>query len=174
MRIPEGGCVWESVRMSQQEAPAIRWGKVERQRFREARKAAGHGSAACAEVLREEFGVTTASQPNISRWESGATKRPECAPALLQYCDTYGIPEAAAPMSHMQPEREADRADGPERDAEAFHRLAGMAADQPLLGPLQTELVSSISQRLREGPPLSPEDRATYLDQLSILRLTGR
>jgi hypothetical protein len=46
--------------------------------------------ARCAAVLRAEFGVATASQPNISRWETGAIHRPQCVSELLAYCDAYG------------------------------------------------------------------------------------
>jgi hypothetical protein len=51
--------------------------------------------------------------------------------------------------------------------------LAAEAAGEPLLGAVQLELVRGMSRRLERGPPLSPEDRATYLDQLRILRVPG-
>jgi hypothetical protein len=44
---------------------------------------------------------------------------------------------------------------------------------EPLLGDVQLELVRGMSRRLERGPPLSSEDRATYLDQLRILRVPG-
>jgi hypothetical protein len=53
----------------------------------------------------------------------------------------------------------------------AFEELAGQVAGEPLLGPSQLELVSGMSRRLEHGPPLSAEDRATYLDQVEILRV---
>lgn len=58
-------------------------------------------------------------------------------------------------------------------DCGAFGDLAGQVAGEPLLGPTQFELVSGINRRLEHGPPLSQEDRATYLDQLRILRIIG-
>jgi hypothetical protein len=59
----------------------------------------------------------------------------------------------------------------PDDAIDEFGRLAGQVAGEPLLGLAQLELVRGMSRRLASGPPLSPEDRATYLDQLRILRL---
>lgn len=115
-------------------------------------------------ILREEFGVATASQPNLSRWETGATRRPKCASALAAYCDAYGDPDDGDDRS---------RAPLQEGATPAFDRLAEQIADQPLLAPLQAELLSGLSRRLANGPPMSPQDRATYLDQLRILRVPG-
>jgi hypothetical protein len=135
---------------------------------------------ACAEILRTEFGVATASQPNVSRWENGTTKRPNCVNELLSYCDTYGPSVRATVIARSESSiGQADNAssagplDSAGDEVDEFDRLAGRAAGEPLLGTAQLELVRGMSRRLASGPPLSPEDRATYLDQLRILRVPG-
>jgi hypothetical protein len=159
----------------------VAWGHVERLRLRATREHAGHDVGACVEILRAEFGVATASQPNLSRWESGATKRPHFVIELLAYCHAYG-PDVSAKASagcesgtglagaassgDLSPGLTGDEVD-------EFDRLAGQAAGEPLLGAAQLELVRGMNRRLASGPPLSPEDRATYLDQLRILRVSG-
>jgi hypothetical protein len=157
----------------------VAWGEAQRLRLHVAREYAGHDMGACARILRVEFGVATASQPNVSRWETGSIKRPGCADGLLAYCDTYGPrirSTASAPyesktgqVSDATPTRPSPGPAGDEVDE--FDRLAGQAAGEPLLGAAQLELVRGMSRRLAAGPPLSPEDRATYLDQLRILRV---
>ena len=165
--------------VSRRPEPDVVWGDDERLRFRAAREHAGHDMDACAQVLRIEFGVNTASQPNVSRWETGAIKRPHCVNELLAYCDTYGPLVRSTAFARYEPRT------GPADDAastdpssdftgdevDEFDRLAGRAAGEPLLGTAQLELVRGMSRRLAFGPPLSPEDRATYLDQLRILRV---
>ncbi len=152
----------------------VAWGDAERLRLRAAREHAGHDMGTCARILRMEFGVATASQPNVSRWEKA-----HCVNELLAYCDTYGPsvrPTAVAryewrtgqvgdaTSTDLSPDSTGDEVD-------EFDRLAGQAAGEPLLGTAQLELVRGMSRRLASGPPLSPEDRATYLDQLRILRV---
>lgn len=158
------------------------WGGAERRRLRTARQAAGHSMATCAHILRVDFGVATASQPNISRWETGAIRRPACANELLAYCDAYG-PNliVASPSWHAsqtgqvgEPPTVAPAADSSVDDAGEFERLAGQAAGEPLLGETQLELIRGMIYRLAHGPPLSSEDRATYLDLLRILRVPDR
>jgi hypothetical protein len=157
----------------------VAWGDAQRLQLQIAREHAGHDMDACAQILRSEFGVATASQPNVSRWETGAIKRPGCANELLAYCDTYGprIPStASAPyesrIGQLSDATSTEPPPGPAGDeVDEFDRLAGQAAGEPLLGAAQLELVRGMSRRLASGPPLSPEDRATYLDQLRILRL---
>ena len=181
------------------------WGEVQRLRLRAAREHAGHDMGVCARILRAEFGIATASQPNLSRWEAGAIKRPNCVNELLAYCDTYGpgtsstAGRAESKTGAVGDATSADRRraqpsstrynrtshsvhhpGGGEPDpsltftgdeVDDFDRLAGQAAGEPLLGAAQLELVRGISRRLASGPPLSSEDRATYLDQLRILRI---
>jgi hypothetical protein len=157
----------------------VAWGAAQRLRLHVAREYAGHDMDACARILRVEFGVATASQPNVSRWEAGSIKRPRCADELLAYCDTYGprIRSTACAPYESKTGQVSDAAStrppaGPAGDeVDEFDRLAGQAAGEPLLGTAQLELVRGMSHRLAAGPPLSPEDRATYLDQLRILRL---
>jgi hypothetical protein len=157
----------------------VAWGDAQRLQLQLAREYAGHDMDACAQILRSEFGVATASQPNVSRWETGAIKRPGCANELLAYCDAYGpdIPSTASAPNESGIGRLSDAtplepSQGPVGgDVDEFDRLAGQAAGEPLLGTAQLELVRGMSRRLASGPPLSPEDRATYLDQLRILRL---
>jgi hypothetical protein len=155
----------------------VAWGKAERVRLRLTRKHAGHDMDTCAQVLRTQFGVATASEPNVSRWEGGATKRPRCVSELLAYCDTYGPCVRSAESTRRESRTgQAHDAVGAALPSDSmgdevaeFHRLAGRAAGEPLLGAAQVELVRGMSRRLESGPPLSPEDRATYLDQLRIL-----
>lgn len=157
----------------------VAWGDAQRVRLHVAREYAGHGMGACARILRAEFGVDTASQPNVSRWETGAIKRPGCANELLAYCDTYGPrirSTASAPYESGTGQVSDATSTKPSPDpagdeVDEFDRLAGQAAGEPLLGTAQLELVRGMSRRLASGPPLSAEDRATYLDQLRILRL---
>jgi len=157
----------------------VAWGDAERQRLRAAREHAGHDMGECARILCTEFGVTTASQPTVSRWEAGAIKRPHCVIELLAYCHTYG-PSVRSTASDRYEQRTgqasgtASTGPSPETtgyEVDEFDRLAGQAAGEPLLGAAQMELVRGMSRRLASGPPLSPEDRATYLDQLRILRV---
>ena len=165
--------------VSGQPEPDVAWGDAERLRLRAAREHAGHDMGGCAQVLRIEFGVTTASQPNVSRWETGAIKRPHCVNELLAYCDTYGpFVRAKAFARYESRTGQADDAtstdpssDSTGDEVDEFDQLAGRAAGEPLLGTAQLELVRGMSRRLAVGPPLSPEDRATYLDQLRILRV---
>jgi transcriptional regulator with XRE-family HTH domain len=155
----------------------VAWGRDERLRLRAAREHAGHDMEACAEILRTEFGVEAASQPNLSRWETGTTKRPHSVHELLAYCDAYG-PNVSSTQSARDESRTwragdasfgglSPRLTGDEVDE--FDRLAGQAAGEPLLGAAQLELIRGMNRRLASGPPLSPEDRATYKDQLRIL-----
>ena len=142
-------------------------------RLRSTRQRAGHRMVACAHILRGDFGVTTASQPNISRWETGAIRRPVFVNELLAYCDAYGLsvdPEVSdAPEPRTRPT--GDTIAAPADEVDEFDRLAVQAAGEPLLGSAQLELVRGMNRRLAFGPPLSPEDRATYLDQLRVLRV---
>lgn len=156
----------------------VAWGDAQRRRLQLTREHAKHDMDACVEVLRMEFGVDTASQPNLSRWETGAIKRPGCTSELLAYCDTYGPHiRSTAPAPGESGTGQLSNADStelsqvPGDEIDEFGRLAGQAAGEPLLGLAQLELVRGMSRRLASGPPLSPEDRATYLDQLRILRL---
>lgn len=165
--------------MSGQPEADVAWGDAERLRLHAAREHAGHDMTACAQILRREFGVETASQPNVSRWEKGDIKRPRCVHELLAYCDTYGpIVRSAALARYESGAVQVGHATyiGPSPDStgdevDEFDRLAGQVAGEPLLGTAQLELVRGMSRRLASGPPLSPEDRATYLDQLRILRV---
>jgi hypothetical protein len=131
----------------------------------------------------ERSGAAAASQSDVSRWENGAIGLPQCVPSLLAYCDAYG-PDAAMPLSESRTEpvgHGATRSTAvPESraasfgdDADSFEMLAADAAGEPLLGAAQRELVRGMSRRLEHGLPLTPEDRATYLDQLRILRVPG-
>src|SRR5262249_28308204 len=147
----------------------VAWGEAERMRLRAAREHAGHDMDTCAEILRTEFGVAVASQPNLSRWERGITKRPHWVNELLAYCDAYG-PSVRSTAHARYESRTGQAADassaGPSPgstgdDVDEFDRLAGQAAGEPLLGTAQLELVRGMSRRLASGPPLSPEDRAT-------------
>jgi len=166
--------------VSGQPVADVAWGDAERLRLRAAREHAGHDMAACARILRMEFGVATASQPNVSRWETGAIKRPRRVNELLAYCDTYDPSVRSTALARYE-SRAVQVGDatytGPSLDStgdevDEFDRLAGQAAGEPLLGTVQLELVRGMSRRLASGPPLSPEDRATYLDQLRILRVS--
>jgi hypothetical protein len=157
----------------------VAWGDAERLQFRAAREYAGHDMAECARILRTDFGVVTASQPNVSRWEAGAIKRPHYIIELLAYCHTYG-PSVRSTASARHESRTGQASDTASTDpspeptgdkVDEFDRLAGQAAGEPLLGAAQLELIRGMSRRLASGPPLSPEDRATYLDQLRILRV---
>jgi hypothetical protein len=157
----------------------VPWGEAERMRLRAAREYAGHDMDACARILRTEFGVTAASQPNVSRWETGAIKRPHWVNELIAYCDAYGpsVRSTALARSELRTGQSSDAAsrdpapDPTGDEVDEFDRLAGQAAGEPLLGAAQLELVRGMSRRLASGPPLSSEDRATYLDQLRILRV---
>lgn len=154
----------------------VAWSDAERLGLRAAREHAGHDMDACARILRTEFGVATASQPNVSRWETGAIKRPHCVIELLAYCHAYGsgIHSAAFPRYESRTGQVGSATPSPDPtgdEVDEFDRLAGQAAGEPLLGAAQLELVRGMSRRLTSGPPLSPEDRATYLDQLRILRV---
>jgi hypothetical protein len=121
----------------------------------------------CAQHLRSEFGLGSATEPQLSRWESGRIQRPKCVEELRAFIETQ-LPGALGTA-------EADPRSSAEQEADApFQRLMEQLADEPLLGPLQAEFVSAISTRLRSGPRMSSEDRATYLDQARILRLLPR
>jgi hypothetical protein len=164
--------------VSRQPEADVAWGDAERLRLRAAREHARHDMDACAEILRTEFGVAAASQPNVSRWETGTTKRPQCVYELLAYCDTYGpsVRSTASARYESTAGQAGDTSAHPSPDptgheVDEFERLAGQAAGEPLLGAAQLELVKAMTRRLASGPPLSPEDRATYLDLLRILRV---
>lgn len=171
--------VCETVVVSGQPEAGVAWGDAERLRLRAAREHAGHDMDACARILRTEFGVATASEPNVSRWEAGATKHPRCVNELLAYCDTYGSSVRSTAFARYESSTgQADDAtstdlspDPTGDEVDEFDRLAGQAAGEPLLGTAQLELIRGMSRRLASGPPLSPEDRATYLDLLRILRV---
>lgn len=165
--------------MSGQPEADVAWGDAQRLRLRAAREHAGHDMGACARILCSEFGIATASQPNVSRWETGAIKRPRCINELLAYCDAYGPSVRSAAFARYEPRigrvgyvTSTGLSRDPTGDeVDEFDRLAGQAAGEPLLGAAQLELVRGMSRRLASGPPLSPEDRATYLDQIRILRV---
>lgn len=173
------GCVCDAEHVARYPSPNVAWAEPERERFRQTLKHAGHTEEQCAVVLSTEFGAELVTQATVSRWASGATKQPSCAAQLLAYCDTYGPARERGVVAESEggepPKRANDDRDGPHvvraipDEATDFSRLAGQAAGEPLLGPAQLELVRGMSRRLQNGPPLSPEDRATYLDQLRIL-----
>jgi hypothetical protein len=150
----------------------VRWGEPERRRLRSTRNYCGHSQSECAEILTTDFGVVTASQPNVNRWESGVTRRPSCADELIAYCDTYGPGqgESVGPPEAVLSAETQEQGSAP-GSVDEFERLASQAAGEPLLGPLQLELIRAMNERLRQGPPLSAADRATYLDQRRTLRL---
>lgn len=153
--------------------PAVEWGALERRWLRLSRRHAGHSMAVCAEKLQEEFLVSGGvSQPTISRWERGVTRQPHCISEILMYCDTYGPDREAVELAATSRGAVAagtDNAPARAADSDDFLSLVARAADEPLLGPHQAELVRGMSQRLAKGPPLSPADRATYLDQLRVV-----
>jgi hypothetical protein len=135
----------------------------------------------CARILRTDFGVGTVSQPDISRWETGAISHPKCVSQLLAYCDAYGSnPNVTSPSWHASRTGQTGESptvvaavDSSMGEEGEFERLAGQVAGEPLLGEAQLELAHGMIYRLAHGPPLSPEDRATYLDLLRILRMPG-
>jgi hypothetical protein len=135
----------------------------------------------CARILRTDFGVDTVSQPDISRWESGAIGHPKCVSQLLAYCDAYGSSpdinarswDASRTGQVGDPLTVVETMDPSMCEEGEFERLAGQVAGEPPLGEAQRELAHGMIYRLAHGPPLSPEDRATYLDLLRILRMPG-
>jgi transcriptional regulator with XRE-family HTH domain len=144
------------------------WDDHERRRLRAARKRAGHTEAQCATILVREYGVKGASQSNVSRWESGKTGRPGCIDALIAYADAHLAHTRGASTDTTPPEASAP-SEAPLHGR--FLDLARDAADEPLLGPTQRELVHAMIERLRNGPPLSAEDRSQYADLAEVLRL---
>lgn len=115
--------------------------------------------ATCAYILRVDFGVATVSQPNISRWETGAIRRPECMNELLAYCDAYGPSmNIASPSWYASrtgqigdPLTVVSAVDSSVDDADEFERLAGQAAGEPLPGEAQLELIRGMIHRLAHG-----------------------
>jgi len=156
----------------------VPWDDAARARFSVTLAYARHTEERCAVVLGEEFGVATASQANISRWKSGDIKQPRCAADLIAYCDTYGpgpelneSEDAAVSPGDEAPDASSE-GDRRTEETEEFDCLTSRLAGESQLGPAQYELVTGMSKRLENGPPLSAEDRATYLDQLRILRVS--
>jgi hypothetical protein len=145
------------------EAGTMPWGNAERAGLKAARKHAKHSPEAFAQLLHEEFGGPRVTQPTLSRWESGGIGRPDCVPALVAYTDAYGTHE----INELIQVEHAEES-GPTTDA-LFDSLAQRVSGEPLLGPLQSQLIGGISERLQHGPPMSTEDRATFLDLLRVL-----
>ena len=145
---------------------SVSWGWRERERLRAARLYADHTQAECARILVTQYGVSSARQENVNRWESGAIKRPGCAEQLLAYCGAYG--ETLTASEATDPVDDQARSADPLSTA-GFDDLAGRVVGEPLLGPAQLELVKGMTYRLRHGPPLSSDDRLVFRDQLRIL-----
>lgn len=164
--------------MARSAAERRQWGDPQRDWLRRTRKQAGHSQTRCAQVLETEFGVSGAGQSVVARWESGVVRQPKCADRLLEYCTRYG-PSAPGHDTRTREQQQAPsgqptRAAGLESGVPAgvaFDRLAAAVADEPLLGPMQTELARAMIRRLGDGLALTAEDRATFLDLARALRL---
>ena len=126
----------------------------------------GHRRKLCADSPRRVWrphGLPGERQPLAN-----GKHTPRYVKALLAYCDTYGaaIGDDLTETSLLEPPDAGD-ASRPEHE-----RPAGldMSSGQPEMSLMQAELVSAVTQRLRTGPPMSAEDRATYRDQLEDSR----
>ena len=156
--------VWHALSVAQRLGPLDAWSESDRARLRATLAYAKHTHDQAAEILASEFGVDTARQENVTRWASGDIKGPRCAAQLRAYCDAYGPARAPESIGATNVPPVGDE----------FVSLAGRAADQPLFGDLQVEFIRAMNRRLGSGPPLSAEDRETYLDQKRILGLEDR
>lgn len=109
---------------------------------------AGHNQADCAEVLRERFGLASASQPNVSRWLRGTRPAKKARAAILRYCEEFS------------PDPEVDVAVAKD-DVAAFEELQRQVAGEALLGPRQAALVDGLLERLgaTHGQPSEHEMR---------------
>lgn len=149
------------------------WGAEERARLRAARIRAGHTATQCADNLHEDYGVSGASQSTVSRWESGAIGRPTCIPALIAYTSTHLADQDSIDRRRSDPSKAEEVDPASDTQQATFAGLAARLADEPLLGPLQTELVRGLVSRLASGSPMAPDDRAVAEFLLEVLRLAG-
>ena len=154
--------------------------------------AAGHTATDLADFLSVSHGVTC-GQSTVSRWLSGQIAHPRCAPQLHAYIEAFAPPPEAS-RSHRdasihdpqtptsaappRPLRGSEGSNEPTASANdhlatEFGALAGRAADEPLIGPAQSELVEALNRRLASGPPLSEWDFRAYALQAQVLRLVS-
>jgi len=124
------------------------WDDAARSRLVATRRALGHAQGDLVEEL-QKFGAPATTQPTISAWETGRTRRPpeEFIAAIATYCQQ--VPEHGRPGG------------GPASGStgqDDFDDVMRGVTEEPLLGEHQRALVEAMTERLRHGPPLSSED----------------
>jgi len=106
------------------------------------------------------------SQPTVSSWESGRTRRPQ--PRFVEAIQRY---VAAARVGSGVAGHGAHGVD--ERNFETFAALVRTVSEEPLLGPQQERFVAAVTDRLANGPPLADVDVATLSWLADSLGLDG-
>jgi len=134
----------------------VEWPDKVRAALPAARSAYSHTQGQCAMELSKLADIPI-DQSMVSRWESGAIKRPspDARRAIAAYID--GVAATHAPDAHA-PDTAADASTGEGSDRVAFGALLASAAGEPLLAPTQVELARALVRRLGNGPPMNGHD----------------
>lgn len=144
---------------------AERWHERDGARLAAARRVKDHKQHQCVLEL-QKLGWTGATQPALSRLESGITKRPRPATVLAArtYTDEAGITTEA-------PEHEAAADQDAESSDDFFRGIAG----EPFLGPRQAAAVDAVTHHLSNiVGPMGEHDYAAWADLMRILGLDGQ
>jgi hypothetical protein len=98
----------------------------------------------------------------MSRYISGKQAMPlDILQAVSKYINVFDVPPRADPA-----EQPRDR----EGAGPGFAGLVRQLTDEPLLGPRQAAVVDAVTERLRNGSPMSADDGAALT---ALMRLLG-
>lgn len=139
----------------------LAWPSDGHKRLRSTRAARRHSQADTLAWIRDHQGITP-TQPQYSTWESGRRKpQGHNRWALLAYLQEF------SPTIEEGVEITVDNP----LEATSFEASVRELTDEPLLGPLQHQLLEAAIERHRIGPPLSPSDHLVWRDMAAALRL---
>jgi hypothetical protein len=161
--------------------------------LRRVRRSRRQSQQACAVELAS-LGAESASQPNVSMWETGATQTPNAAAiaAVADYLSIHqpvetadqsrrtrgplnggsAINEAADGRQNAGPGRRTGDEVVSRAAAHSFDGIVREVTGEPLLGPGQQKFVDGIIKRLTDGPGMSAADLEMARETARWLGLT--
>jgi transcriptional regulator with XRE-family HTH domain len=140
--------------------------------LRRIRLRAGLKQRALAQRLIQLGAPATTNQSTVSKWERGTAPSSYAAlRAIHGYLAEHAPANDAAdsPASNGGPDSDADE----EHDTSAHtgERFFRDATGEPMLGPIQLEIVRAQINRLANGPPMTEEDSDSLSQLLALYRL---
>lgn len=133
------------------------WGERDRTAFGLAVDQWGHTQQQAADAIAA-ISDRSATQSQVSKWVSGRIERPH--PATIKAIREYVAEAPGAPGT------------APDDPASVYEAAFQALDDEELLTPRQARFVDAAIERHATGPPMTPDDRATWLDTAALLKLT--